>query len=224
MGNKLLLVSAFIACMFLFSFTKAEKKKKVLFFGDSITQMGVEKGGYIDILNNNLQQWGKAGQYEIIGAGIGGNKIYDLYLRMEKDVLAQHPDVVVIFVGVNDVWHKSSFGTGTDYDKFGIFYDAVVKKIQAQGAKVIVVTPAAIGERNDYSNSQDGDLNIYSNWIRKYATENALGLVDLRKIFHEYSLVHNPENSEKGILTTDRVHLNGKGNQLVADEMWKAIQ
>ncbi len=224
MGNKLLLVSAFVASMFLFAFTKAEKKKKVLFFGDSITQMGVNKGGYIDILNNNLQQWGKAGQYDIIGAGIGGNKIYDLYLRMEKDVLAQHPDVVVIFVGVNDVWHKSSFGTGTDYDKFGIFYDAVVKKIQAQGAKVIVVTPAAIGERNDYSNSQDGDLNIYSNWIRKYAADNALGLVDLRKIFHEYSLVHNPENNEKGILTTDRVHLNEKGNQLVAAEMWKAIQ
>lgn len=224
MGNKLLLVTLFIASLFIMSFKRAEKKKKVLFFGDSITQMGVNKGGYIDILNNNIQQWGKAGQYEIIGAGIGGNKIYDLFLRMEKDVLAQHPDVVVIFVGVNDVWHKSSFGTGTDYDKFGIFYDAVVKKIQAQGAKVIVVTPAAIGERHDYSNSQDGDLNIYSNWIRKYAAENALGLVDLRKIFHEYSLAHNPENNEKGILTTDRVHLNEKGNQLVADEMWKAIQ
>jgi lysophospholipase L1-like esterase len=209
--------------MFLFSF-KGEKKKKILFFGDSITQMGVDKGGYIDIIKQELIKKGVAENYEIIGAGIGGNKIYDLFLRMEKDVLAQHPDVVVIWVGVNDVWHKSSHGTGTDYDKFGLFYDAVVKKLQAQGIKVILVTPAAIGERTDFSNSQDGDLNMYSNWIRKYSDDNALGLVDLRKTFHEYSVANNPKNEEKGILTTDRVHLNVKGNAFVAEQMWNAIK
>jgi lysophospholipase L1-like esterase len=115
-------------------------------------------------------------------------------------------------------------GTGTDYDKFGKFYDAVVKKMQAQGIRVILVTPAAIGERNDFSNEQDGDLNLYSNWIRKYAADNHLGLVDLRKSFHEYSVANNPKNEERGILTNDRVHLNAKGNAFVAEEMWKAVQ
>ena len=223
MGNKLILLTAFIGCLFLMAF-RAPKKKKVLFFGDSITQMGVQKGGYIDLLNTQIKAAGKEDQYELVGAGIGGNKIYDLFLRMDKDVLAEHPDVVVIWVGVNDVWHKASFGTGTDYDKFGIFYNAVVKKIQATGAKVIVVTPAAIGEKTDYSNAQDGDLNQYSAWIRKYAADNQLGLVDLRKTFHEYSVANNPLNKESGILTYDRVHLNDKGNAHVAEEMWKAIQ
>ena len=223
MNSKLLLLTTFIACLFLLSF-RGDKKKKVLFFGDSITQMGVDKGGYIDLIKQDLMKRGIADNYEIVGAGIGGNKIYDLYLRMEKDVLEQHPDIVYVWVGVNDVWHKASFGTGTDLDKFGKFYDAVVKKMQAQGIKVIVVTPAAIGERNDFSNAQDGDLNMYSNWIRKYAADNTLGLVDLRKTFHEYSVANNPNNDEKGILTTDRVHLNAKGNALVAEQMWKAIQ
>ena len=223
MGNKLILLTAFIGCLFLMAF-RAPKKKKVLFFGDSITQMGVQKGGYIDVLNTQIKAAGKEDQYELVGAGIGGNKIYDLFLRMDKDVLAEHPDVVVIWVGVNDVWHKASFGTGTDYDKFGIFYNAVVKKIQATGAKVIVVTPAAIGEKTDYSNAQDGDLNQYSAWIRKYAADNQLGLVDLRKTFHEYSVANNPSNKESGILTYDRVHLNDKGNAHVAEEMWKVIQ
>jgi len=223
MGIKLTLLTAFFACLFLMSF-KGEKKKKVVFFGDSITQAGVEKGGYIDVLQNMIAAKGAADKFELNGAGIGGNKIYDLYLRMEKDVLEKKSDVVVIWVGVNDVWHKSSFGTGTDFDKFGGFYDAVVKKIQATGAKVILVTPAAIGEKNDFSNSQDGDLNAYSSWIRSYAKKNALGLVDLRSIFHEYSLTHNPENVAKGILTNDGVHLNEKGNALVAEEMWKALQ
>ena len=223
MNSKLVLLTAFIGCLFLLSF-RGDKKKKIIFFGDSITQAGVNKGGYIDLIKQDLINKGIENNYEIIGAGISGNKIYDLFLRMEKDVLEQHPDIVYIWVGVNDVWHKSSYGTGTDYDKFGKFYDAVVKKIQAQGAKVIVVTPAAIGERNDFSNSQDGDLNLYSNWIRKYAADNKLGLVDLRKSFHEYSLANNPNNEEKGILTSDRVHLNEKGNAFVAAEMWKAMQ
>jgi lysophospholipase L1-like esterase len=223
MNSKLVLLTAFIGCLFLLSF-RGDKKKKIIFFGDSITQAGVNKGGYIDLIKQDLINKGIENNYEIIGAGISGNKIYDLFLRMEKDVLEQHPDIVYIWVGVNDVWHKSSYGTGTDYDKFGKFYDAVVKKIQAQGAKVIVVTPAAIGERNDFSNSQDGDLNLYSNWMRKYAADNKLGLVDLRKSFHEYSLANNPNNEEKGILTSDRVHLNEKGNAFVAAEMWKAMQ
>ena len=223
MGIKLTLLTAFFACLFLMSF-RGDKKKKVVFFGDSITQAGVQKGGYIDVLQNMIDANGAADKFELNGAGIGGNKIYDLYLRIDKDVLEKKPDVVVIWVGVNDVWHKSSFGTGTDFDKFGGFYDAVVKKIQATGAKVIVVTPAAIGEKNDYSNAQDGDLNAYSSWIRKYAKNNALGLVDLRTVFHEYSLANNPDNNTKGILTTDGVHLNEKGNALVAEQMWKALQ
>jgi lysophospholipase L1-like esterase len=223
MYSKLLLLTAFIGCLFLFSF-RGDKKKKIVFFGDSITEAGVNKGGYIDLIKQELVKKGLADKYDLVGAGVSGNKIYDLYLRMEKDVLDQHPDVVVIWVGVNDVWHKADFGTGTDYDKYGKFYDAVVKKIQATGAKVIVVTPAAIGERTDFSNAQDGDLNMYSNWIRKYAADNHLGLVDLRKLFHEYSVANNPKNEDRGILTTDRVHLNEKGNAFVAEQMWNAIK
>ena len=174
MGMKLTLITVFIACMFMMSF-RGEKKKKIVFFGDSITQAGVDKGGYIDVLQNIITEKGAADKFELNGAGISGNKIYDLYLRIEKDVLDKKPDVVVIWVGVNDVWHKSSSGTGTDFDKFGRFYDAVVKKIQQGGAKVIVVTPAAIGEKNDYSNSQYGDLKGYSSWLRKYVKDNGLG-------------------------------------------------
>jgi hypothetical protein len=223
MNGKFLWLGTFIACLFLLSF-RGDKKKKVVFFGDSITQMGVDKDGYIDLIKQDIIRKGLSDKYDIVGAGIGGNKIYDLFLRMDKDVLEQHPDVVVIWVGVNDVWHKASHGTGTDYDKFGKFYEAVVKKFQANGIQVILTTPAVIGERNDYSNTQDGDLNMYSNWIRKYAADNKLGLVDLRKTFHEYSVANNPKNEEAGILTTDRVHLNGKGNAFVAEQMWNAIK
>jgi lysophospholipase L1-like esterase len=199
-------------------------KKKIVFFGDSITELGVNKGGYIDLLNNRIANNGQSNQYDLLGAGVGGNKIYDLYLRLEKDVLNKNPNVVVIWVGVNDVWHKSMMGTGTDYDKFGLFYDAVVQKIQSKGAKVILVTPAVIGERYDNSNPQDGELNLYANWIRKYAAKKEIALVDCRKLFLDYSIKNNPKQVDKGILTYDRVHLNDAGNQLVADAIWEAIK
>lgn len=195
------------------------KPTRVVFFGDSITQAGVNPGGYIDRLKKMLP----AEQFELIGAGIGGNKIYDLYLRMDEDVLAKQPDVVVIWVGVNDVWHKATSGTGTDPDKFVKFYEAVVKKFQAANVRVVLCTPAAIGEKTDMTNQQDGDLNQYSQLIRDIAKRYNLPLVDLRKAFQEHDLKNNPDNKDRGILTTDRVHLNEAGNQFVAEQMQKVL-
>ncbi len=210
--------------MILGSFTATQKKQKIVFFGDSITQAGVQPGGYITKMDSILQKKGQKENYELVGAGIGGNKVYDLYLRMEEDVLSKNPDVVVIWVGVNDVWHKRSFGTGTDADKFEKFYQAIINKLKAKNIKVYITTPAAIGERIDFSNELDGELNRYSNIIREIAKKNDCKLIDLRKTFLEYNLKNNKENKESGILTTDRVHLNPAGNLLVAEKMLEAIQ
>ena len=89
---------------------------------------------------------------------------------------------------------------------------------------MVLCTPAAIGEKTDFSNAQDGDMNEYSKLIRRIAARNQLPIVDLRKAFLDHNLKNNPENKDRGILTTDKVHLNPKGNQLVAEEMWKVIK
>ena len=208
----------------LVSFTQPTRKVKILFFGDSITQAGVSPNGYIVKMDSIIKQSHLSDSIELVGAGIGGNKVYDLYLRMEDDVMKQHPDVVMIYVGINDVWHKASSGTGTDADKFEKFYRAIIKKLQEKNIKVIVCTPSVIGERNDNSNQQDGDLNNYSNIIRNIAKDMSLPVCDIRKAFADYLKINNPSNLEKGILTSDRVHLNTKGNLFVAGEMWKVLQ
>ncbi len=61
-----------------------QKKTKIVFFGDSITQAGVNSTGYITRMQEMLQKSSKAAGYELMGAGIGGNKIYDLYLRWTR--------------------------------------------------------------------------------------------------------------------------------------------
>jgi lysophospholipase L1-like esterase len=222
--NKLILFTLFIAAMFLLSAYRSDRKKKIVFFGDSITELGVKPNGYIRVMEEMIRNEDKSTQYELIGKGISGNKVYDLFLRMEEDVLKLRPHIVVIYIGVNDIWHKSMMGTGTDYDKFGKFYQAIVDKMKAAGIQVILCTPAVIGERYDGTNPQDGELNHYSNWIRNYAADNHLPLVDLRAAFLNYSKTHNPNNQDSRILTYDRVHLNDAGNKLVAEQMWEKIK
>lgn len=214
----------FFAGILLMAFTTPQKKKKVVFFGDSITQAGVNPDGYITKMDSLIKAEGQSANYELVGVGISGNKIYDLYLRVENDVLSKNPDVVVIYIGINDVWHKASSGTGTDLPKYIQFYKALIKKFTDKNIKVILCTPSVIGERNDNSNQQDGDLNQYSKVIRSLADEFKLPLVDLRNAFAGYLQKNNPKNEEKGILTTDRVHLNNAGNLLVAQEMWKVVK
>ncbi|WP_293313140.1 SGNH/GDSL hydrolase family protein [Pedobacter sp. UBA5917] len=196
------------------------KPKRIIFFGDSITQQGVSKKGYVTLIKQSLDST----KYNVIGAGIGGNKVYDLYLRLEDDVLNKKPDLVVIYVGINDVWHKQSSHTGTDYDKYLKFYQALINKIQGVGSKVVLVTPSVVGEKKDGTNELDADLNKYAAGIRELAAKNNLPVCDLRKVFADYETKNNPEDKEKGILTVDRVHLNETGNQLVADQLLPLVK
>lgn len=205
------------------AFNPIQKKQHIIFFGDSITQAAVQPNGFITKIGDMLKEKGLDNNYTLTGAGIGGNKIYDLYLRMDEDVLAKNPDVVVIWVGVNDVWHKRTYGTGTDADKFEKFYNAIIKKLQAKNIKVLVCTPASIGEKTDFSNELDGDLNKYAGIIRNIAKNNNCELIDLRKLVLDYDLKNNTDNKDRGVLTVDGVHLNDTGNNFVADIMYKAL-
>ncbi len=88
---------------------------------------------------------------------------------------------------------------------------------------MVLCTPAVIGEKNDYTNEQDGDLNKYANIIRKIALDQQLTLVDLRSDFENYERSNNPNNLDRGILTADGVHLNDQGNLFVAKLMANGI-
>jgi lysophospholipase L1-like esterase len=212
-----------ILSLMVFSFTTMQTKKKILFFGDSITQLGAGPNGYIKKFDSLLNEKELASKYETIGAGISGNKVYDLYLRMDSDVLAKKLDAVVIFIGVNDVWHKRTSGTGTDADRFERFYNAIIKKLKTNNIAVYLCTPAAIGEKNDFTNPLEGELNSYAALVRKIAKDNNCPIIDLRQAFTEYSKANNPDNKDRGILTTDGVHLNMTGNIFVAKKMFEVL-
>ncbi len=204
--------------------TPLKKGDRIVFLGDSITQAGVGATGYVTIIKKTLADKHKDLGIEVIGAGISGNKVPDLQRRLQRDVLAKKPTVVVIYIGINDVWHgEKDPARGTKKEAFEAGLKEIIGKIQLSGARVILCTPSVIGEKKDGANNLDAKLDEYSEISRKVAKETNSQLCDLRKAFVEYLKTNNPDNKEKGVLTGDRVHLNVAGNRFVADVMLKAL-
>jgi lysophospholipase L1-like esterase len=198
------------------------EKKRVVFFGDSITQAGNEPGGYIDLLRQRMD----TSRYELIGAGISGNKVPDLQQRLQKDVLNQNPDVVVIYIGINDVWHFYKFEgtTGTEKEVYEAGLRELIQDITATNSEVILATPTVIGEDPDSQEEVNQQLQAYAEVVRQIAEDMNVPLCDLRANISEYLRENNAARQYEGILTTDGVHMNEQGNQFLADQLQGCIE
>lgn len=227
--------SALLLCTFLamttISCQKSEngallsKGDTLVFFGDSITQAGDEKpDGYINLIRQDLTSKHPDLNVNVVGAGIGGHKVPDLLARLDRDVLAHEPDVVVIYIGINDVWHWFKFDPiGTEKDVFESGLNELIDKLEAKKVKAILCTPSVIGEKTDGSQESDEMLKEYANISRGITFERGLTSCDLNKAFNDHLKVYNPENNESGILTNDGVHLNAGGDRFVADFMMNTL-
>ena len=205
---------------------------KIVFLGDSITQQAEDfEDGFISLIRQNLVQ----DKFELVGKGIGGNKVSDLLTRYKSDVIDLNPDIVFIYIGINDVWHKYDFGTGSDIDLYEKGLRTIISDIKSLGSKIVLCTPTVIGENtgdfvlgNQFKDVEtmekmNGDLDTFSEVVRKLSNEYETELLDLRKIFMDYLAENNINNDAAGILTTDGVHLNEQGNKLIADQMIRFI-
>ncbi len=218
-----ILVASFLAgCTASQQFLRNDER--IIFFGDSITQLGVKPNGFVTLIQDSLHKKYQGMNIEVAGAGISGNKVPDLQNRIQKDVLDKHPTIVVIYIGINDVWHwVLPNHKGTTKEAFEAGLKDMIGSIHDIGGRVILCTPSVIGEKNDGTNPQDAMLDEYSAISRRIAKETGSTLCDLHNAFAEYLKSNNPNNQEKGILTVDRVHLNDKGNRFVAEQMLKIL-
>jgi isoamyl acetate esterase len=200
----------------------ASHTERIVFFGDSITEMGAQPGGYVSIVNDSLAK-SSGGTIKVIGAGISGNRVPDLRARVDRDVIAQKPTLTIIYIGINDVWHWAMFNRGTPKADYEGGLKELVTKIQAAGSQVILCTPSVIGEKRAGTNPSDSLLAEYAGVSRSVAKAMHVQLLDLNAAFAGYLGTHNPQDAEKGILTTDGVHLNAEGDRFVAEKMLEAI-
>jgi lysophospholipase L1-like esterase len=201
-----------------------KKGDRIVFLGDSITAGGVSPKGYVTLIKKELAEKHKDLKIEVLGAGVSGNKVPDLQRRLDRDVLAKKPTLVVIYIGINDVWHgEKDPKRGTSKEKFEAGLKEIIGKLKEAKARVLLCTPSVIGEKTDGSNALDGKLDEYADISRRVAREEKVPLCDLRRAFLEHLKKNNADNKERGILTTDRVHLNEAGNRFVAEVMLKSL-
>ena len=110
---------------------------KVLFYGDSITDMNRLKdnvsalpfklGNSYALVTGAYLVGKDPTRYDVVNMGISGNRIVDLYARIKKDVWEEKPDVMSILVGVNDVWHEIIHKNGVDIVRFEKIYQTFLE-------------------------------------------------------------------------------------------------
>ena len=206
-----------------------KENDRIVFLGDSITALGARPGGYVTLTSEAIAKAYPELNIQVVGAGIGGHKVPNCQQRLDRDVLQENPSIVMIYIGINDVWHwthpkvvaRGKKGTTPEVFESGL--KDMIEKINDVGARVILCTPTVIGEKSVGSNSEDQMLDQYADISRNLARELKLPLCDLRKVLVGHLKDHNSDNADKGILTSDRVHLNDAGNRLVAETMLKVL-
>lgn len=189
----------------------------IVFLGDSITQAGTSTEGYISLIGVFLGVNG----YEVdtVNAGISGHKSNDMLARLDADVLSHSPDWVSVSCGVNDVWHGFMENRqGVDLPEYQKNMTEIVERCQKAGAKVLLLTATPIHENPDSPENQK--LRAYNAFLRELAKEKDLVLCDQFAAFED---LYEQKLNDRRVLTTDGVHMNPRGNRLMARTILRAL-
>jgi lysophospholipase L1-like esterase len=197
-----------------------KKGDRIIFFGDSLTALaGIDgpkdKGvttGYVRIFRDTIRRKHADKDIEVDWVATGGHTVPDLLKRVDKDVIAKRPTVVVIQIGCNDARRIP-----TDTFKTGL--GELIDRLRREKILVVQCTLTSVGERHDGTNKDDTKLDEFAAVQREVARAKGVPLNDLRKAFVGYWKENNPDNRPSGILTYDGNHFNDAGHRFVAEQM-----
>ena len=111
---------------------------RIVFFGDSITDAGRNREdemstgrygyGFVHDVSSTLM-YQEPNKYQIYNRGIGGNRSIDLYARIKNDLWNLQPDLISLYVGVNDLWHEIKYQNGLEVERFEKVYKMILEII-----------------------------------------------------------------------------------------------
>jgi lysophospholipase L1-like esterase len=191
----------------------AKDEQRVVFMGDSITDMWVQPrfGAFFP---------GKA----YIGRGIGGQTTPQMLLRFRADVIALQPKVVVILAGTNDI--AGNTGPIMLEETEGNLA-SMAELARANGIRVLLSSVMPV---SNYGHDRDGnplDMRIkrapekileLNAWIKKYAAEKGHVYLDY------FSATVDEHGLLKKELSEDGLHPNVTGYAAMAPLAEKAIE
>ncbi|MBE7087111.1 MAG: lysophospholipase [Clostridiales bacterium] len=198
---------------------------KIVFYGDSITDMGRHREqeignvfsfgqGYPFLVSASLLK-PDPNAHVLINRGIAGDRIVDLYARLKADVWNHQPDVVSILIGVNDVWHEINWQNGVELDRFEKMYRMLIedtKKVLPK-VKFLLLEPFVLEECATTEN-MDKFLEVkkYAKVVKSIAEDTGAVFVPLQDRFDTLSKQHGVKP-----YLYDGVHPNLAGASVIAD-------
>jgi len=193
------------------------KQRKLLFIGDSITEWGKScfddlGTGYVRMVHDELCEKYLDKHIHIVNRGVGGDRVTDLEKRWERDVLEENPAYLSVSIGINDVWRQLD---GLEEEqvypqKFEQVYRSLLEQVKERTEAQIVLMEPSIIEENVYSEGNQR-LAEYVKIIQQLAHEYDAICVPIHHVF-----LNHLRMSPDQFVTTDGVHMNERGNELMA--------
>ncbi len=192
---------------------------RVTFIGDSITDAGRDRAdpeslgdGYVSLLAPELRAAGAT----VRNLGIAGNRARDLADRWESELLPTAPELLTVYVGVNDMWRRFDSGDPTSDADFAATLDPLLSRVVEESApRMILMEPYFLpvtAEQHGWLDDLDGKRRA----VRALAAAHGAALVPLHEVFTAASAEHSVAE-----LAPDGVHPTPLGSRLIADA-WRA--
>ena len=183
---------------------EAPEPKRVVFFGDSITD------GW------KLEEYFPGKPY--VNRGISGQTTPQMLVRMFPDVISLHPVALIILAATNDIARN----TGPESaEMIEDNFRAIAELAQLHGIKVLLGSVLPI---SDYTAAKQSarrppaDVLKLNEWLRKYAQEKNLAYVDY------YAALVDEKGFLKEAFSEDGLHPNRRGYQVMAPLAAVAIE
>ncbi|WP_052823336.1 SGNH/GDSL hydrolase family protein [Neotamlana sedimentorum] len=171
-------------------------------------------------------------QSSVINAGVGGNNTIDLLNRIDNDVLANKPDLVLLMVGTNDMLNSKKM---VDYKVYQNNLNTIIEKIKSTGSQIVLINP--IPADNDYlfmrhekslfSEKPNTKLNKAGEIVKNLAKKHQVFFYDLNAEFKALNLPkHNQDvfiKNEKNSGKKDGVHPTAFGYQFIAQNVFQFL-
>jgi len=148
---------------------------------------------------------------ELINAGLSGNTTTDALQRMEHDVLAHRPDLIVAMFGMNDVVRVEAADFRTNLE-------TLITRARARQAEIVLMTPNAVFP--DDPARPPAKLAAYARLIREVARASQVALADCHQAFESIRI--NDKQAWPRLMS-DPVHPNMRGHRLFAQVVAKTI-
>ncbi|MDA1049627.1 MAG: GDSL-type esterase/lipase family protein [Planctomycetota bacterium] len=185
---------------------------RIVCFGDSITGAYYHTGGqraWCDMLGLALHKAYPHANIEVFNAGISGHTTVNALARIENDVLARQPHLVVVMFGMNDV-------ARVPLEQFRENTRSIAGRCLDSGSAVVLCTPNSV---YDNSARPNGRLAEFSQAVREVATKMKLPLVDC---FAAWQQIRQDDPAGWMLMMSDEIHPNMNGHKRFAELITKS--